>query len=118
MRHPLRFLKPRAPARGFVFPGTPPLPGRLTSVHLDDGGRHGGTEAVARRAARDGQGHRRTADSGQHGRSGEGDLPREIGTRDEKRRAEKGEAGVTRVAKKDEKGEGNLGGHHGTGKSR
>jgi hypothetical protein len=55
---------------------------------------------------------------GQQGRSGEGDLPREIGTRDEKRRAEKGDTGVTRVTKKDEKGEGNLGGHHGTGKPR
>jgi hypothetical protein len=55
---------------------------------------------------------------GQQGRGGEGDLPREIGTRDEKRRAETGEAGVTRVRKADEKGEGGTGGHHGTGKGR
>lgn len=55
---------------------------------------------------------------GHQGRGGEGDLPREIGTRDEKRRAEKGDAGVTRVTKSDEKGEGSLGGYHGKGKGR
>ena len=46
---------------------------------------------------------------GQQGRSGEGDLPREIGTRDEKRRAEDGEAGLTRVRKSDERSGGGGG---------
>jgi hypothetical protein len=40
---------------------------------------------------------------GHQGRGGEGHLPRDIGTRDEKRRAEHGEAGVTRVRKSDER---------------
>jgi hypothetical protein len=40
---------------------------------------------------------------GQQGRDGAGDLPRDIGTRDEKRRAEKGDTGVTRVRKSDER---------------
>jgi hypothetical protein len=40
---------------------------------------------------------------GQQGRSGAGDLPHDIGTRDEKRRAEEGDAGVTRVRKSDER---------------
>lgn len=40
---------------------------------------------------------------GHQGRSGAGDLPREIGTRDEQRQAEDGEAGVTRVRKSDER---------------
>ena len=40
---------------------------------------------------------------GQQGRGGAGDLPRDIGTRDEHRRAEEGEAGVTRVRKSDER---------------
>ncbi len=47
------------------------------------------------------------------GRAG-GELERKVGTRDEKRQAE-GDAGPTRVTKEDEKGEGNLGGLHGTG---
>ncbi|RVV98769.1 hypothetical protein EKE94_07670 [Mesobaculum littorinae] len=51
----------------------------------------------------------------QGGRSG-GELERQVGTRDEAKRAEKGEqAGATRVTKSDEKGQGNLGGLHGTG---
>ena len=49
----------------------------------------------------------------QQGRAG-GNLERKVGTRDERKRAEKGE-GATRVRKSDEKGSGNLGGHHGTG---
>lgn len=49
----------------------------------------------------------------QQGRA-EGELERKVGTRDLKKQAEKG-AGATRVTKSDEKGEGNLGGHHGTG---
>jgi hypothetical protein len=47
------------------------------------------------------------------GRAG-GELERKVGTRDEKRQAE-GDAGLTRVTKEDEEGEGNLGGLHGTG---
>lgn len=51
----------------------------------------------------------------QQGRA-QGNLERKVGTRDELRRADKGEdAGITRVHKSDEKGEGDLGGHHGTG---
>ncbi len=38
---------------------------------------------------------------GHQGHGGAGDLPREIGTRDDGRRAEEGEAGVTRVRKAD-----------------
>ncbi|ASM73376.1 MULTISPECIES: hypothetical protein [Roseobacteraceae] len=49
------------------------------------------------------------------GRSG-GNLERKVGTRDTLKRAKKGDAGATRVRKSDEKGQGNLGGHHGTGK--
>lgn len=49
----------------------------------------------------------------QQGR-GQGELERSVGTRDEARQEEHGE-GVTRVTKADEEGEGNLGGHHGTG---
>lgn len=49
----------------------------------------------------------------QQGRAG-GNLERKVGTRDERKQAEKGE-GATRVRKSDEKGSGNLGGHHGTG---
>jgi len=56
-----------------------------------------------------------TATPGHSGRK-QGNLERDVGTRDEKKRAEKGEAGATRVTKSDEEGEGNLGGHHGTGK--
>lgn len=43
------------------------------------------------------------ATPGQQGREGAGDLPRDIGSRDEQRRAEEGEAGVTRVRKSDER---------------
>ena len=51
----------------------------------------------------------------QGGRAG-GNLERKVGTRDLLKRAEKGDdAGTTRVHKSDEKGQGNLGGHHGTG---
>ncbi len=50
---------------------------------------------------------------GHSGRSG-GELERKVGTRDEERQAG-GDAGPTRVTKEDEKGEGNLGGLHGTG---
>lgn len=49
----------------------------------------------------------------QSGRSG-GELERKVGTRDEERQSE-GDAGPTRVTKEDEKGDGNLGGLHGTG---
>lgn len=51
---------------------------------------------------------------GHQGRSGAGQLPRDIGTRDEKRRAEGGEAGVTRVRKSDER----PGTRPGTGRGR
>ena len=44
----------------------------------------------------------------------QGELERKVGTRDEERQAD-GDAGTTRVTKRDEKGEGNLGGLHGTG---
>ncbi len=54
-----------------------------------------------------------TSTPSQQGRAG-GNLERKVGTRDERKRAEKGE-GATRVRKSDEKGSGNLGGHHGTG---
>lgn len=47
------------------------------------------------------------------GRAG-GGLERKVGTRDERRQADR-DAGVTRATKEDEKGEGNLGGLHGTG---
>lgn len=47
------------------------------------------------------------------GREG-GTLERKVGTRDLLKQAEQG-GGATRVHKADEKGEGNLGGHHGTG---
>ncbi|SFH33039.1 hypothetical protein SAMN04488020_11063 [Palleronia marisminoris] len=49
----------------------------------------------------------------QGGRS-DGNLERNVGTRDEGRQAEHGE-GTTRVTKSDEEGDGNLGGLHGTG---
>jgi hypothetical protein len=49
----------------------------------------------------------------QQGRAA-GNLERKVGTRDELKRALKG-GGATRVTKKDEKGRGDLGGHHGTG---
>lgn len=49
----------------------------------------------------------------QQGRA-QGNLERKVGTRDELRQATEGDV-TTRVHKKDEKGEGDLGGHHGTG---
>lgn len=50
----------------------------------------------------------------EHGRAG-GNLERKVGTRDLLKRATDDRPGATRVQKADEKGEGNLGGHHGTG---
>ncbi|KNG92284.1 hypothetical protein [Pseudaestuariivita atlantica] len=50
----------------------------------------------------------------QQGRA-QGNLERKVGTRDTLKRATQDRPGVTRVRKSDEKGEGNLGGHHGTG---
>ncbi len=50
----------------------------------------------------------------QQGR-GQGNLERDVGTRDALRRATETRPGITRVRKSDEKGQGNLGGHHGTG---
>ncbi len=49
----------------------------------------------------------------QQGRAG-GNLERNVGTRAEEETAKHGE-GITRVTKADEKGQGDLGGHHGTG---
>ncbi|MBF9033659.1 hypothetical protein HKCCE2091_05360 [Rhodobacterales bacterium HKCCE2091] len=49
----------------------------------------------------------------QSGRA-QGVLERKVGTRDEEKQALKGN-GATRVQKSDEKGQGDLGGHHGTG---
>lgn len=53
----------------------------------------------------------------QQGRA-DGNLERQVGTRDSLKRATNKDAGATRVTKSDEKGEGNLGGHHGTGKEK
>jgi hypothetical protein len=50
-----------------------------------------------------------------HSGRAQGNLERKVGTRDEEKRAEMDRPGATRVTKSDEKGEGNLGGHHGTG---
>ncbi|QIE47055.1 hypothetical protein G5B38_16825 [Pseudohalocynthiibacter aestuariivivens] len=50
----------------------------------------------------------------QQGRAG-GNLERDVGTRAALNRAKGDRPGVTRVRKSDEKGQGNLGGHHGTG---
>lgn len=50
----------------------------------------------------------------QQGRA-QGTLERKVGTRDELRRATETSPGITRVRKSDEKGQGGLGGHHGTG---
>lgn len=50
----------------------------------------------------------------QQGREG-GRPAREIATKDEKKRRVDGDTSITRVTKKHEKGQGNLGGHHGTG---
>ncbi|RVT81580.1 hypothetical protein DXV76_20035 [Rhodobacteraceae bacterium CCMM004] len=54
------------------------------------------------------------ATPGQQGRA-QGNLERKVGTRAEEERAVHGE-GITRVTKADEKGQGDLGGHHGTGR--
>ncbi|RKF16503.1 hypothetical protein D6850_02835 [Roseovarius spongiae] len=51
----------------------------------------------------------------QQGRA-DGELERKVGTRDSLKRARQDRPGTTRVHKSDEEGEGNLGGHHGTGK--
>jgi hypothetical protein len=51
----------------------------------------------------------------QQGR-GQGNLERKVGTRDELRQAKEGDV-RTRVHKSDEEGEGDLGGHHGTGEN-
>ncbi|MGR3484224.1 MAG: hypothetical protein ACU0BF_02685 [Paracoccaceae bacterium] len=58
-----------------------------------------------------------TATPGQQGRAG-GELEREVGTQDELKRARDDRAGTTRVTKADEKGQGNLGRHHGMGVDR
>jgi hypothetical protein len=50
----------------------------------------------------------------QQGRA-DGELERKVGTRDLLKRATQDKPGATRVQKSDEKGEGDLGGHHGTG---
>lgn len=55
-----------------------------------------------------------TVDTPNHGGRFDGNLERNVGTRDERRQTEHGE-GTTRVTKSDEEGEGNLGGLHGTG---
>ena len=56
------------------------------------------------------------ADAPSHqGRSG-GDIARRIATKDEEKRRVDGDTSVTRVTKKYEKGQGDLGGLHGTGK--
>ena len=52
---------------------------------------------------------------GQQGRA-QGNLERKVGTRDETRQIEEGDV-KTRVLKSDEKGQGDLGGHHGTGEN-
>ncbi len=49
----------------------------------------------------------------QQGRA-QGNLERKVGTRDELKQDEQG-GGATRVHKSDEKGQGDLGGLHGTG---
>ncbi|PZX13799.1 hypothetical protein LX81_03134 [Palleronia aestuarii] len=54
-----------------------------------------------------------TAAPSHQGRA-EGELERQVGTRDEEKQRVGG-GGATRVTKSDEEGEGNLGGHHGTG---
>ena len=53
----------------------------------------------------------------QQGRA-QGNLERKVGTRDTLKRARQDRPGTTRVRKSDEKGEGNLGGHHGTGEEK
>ena len=65
-------------------------------------------------------GHRETEDfthpedTPRHGGRAQGAIERDVGTRDEEKQ-DVGKGGATRVTKKDEDGEGNLGGHHGTG---
>ncbi|CAM4330325.1 hypothetical protein [Palleronia rufa] len=49
-----------------------------------------------------------------HSGRAQGELERKVGTRAEESAAKQGE-GIERVTKADEEGEGNLGGHHGTG---
>jgi hypothetical protein len=78
-------------------------------------------ERVMAERKRSADGRRETLDyvdevstPGHSGRA-QGNLERKVGTRDEKKRAEQDRPGATRVRKSDEKGEGNLGGHHGTG---
>ena len=51
----------------------------------------------------------------QQGRA-QGNLERKVGTRDELRQVNEGDV-KTRVHKSDETGQGDLGGHHGTGES-
>ena len=51
----------------------------------------------------------------QQGRA-QGNLERKVGTRDELRQAKQGDV-KTRVHKSDEQGQGDLGGHHGTGEN-
>ena len=58
-----------------------------------------------------------TATPSQQGREG-GNLERKVGTRDLLKRAEQDRPGATRVHKSDEKGQGGLGGLHGTGKEK
>ncbi|GGL57639.1 hypothetical protein [Wenxinia marina] len=53
-------------------------------------------------------------DQPHHQGRGQGNLETDVGTRDEQKQSQKG-GGATRVTKEDEEGEGNLGGHHGTG---
>ena len=72
--------------------------------------------------ARSKDGHRETKEylddtetPADQGRAG-GNLERKVGTRDLEKRAKQDRAGATRVTKSDEKGQGDLGGHHGTGK--
>ena len=55
------------------------------------------------------------ATPGQQGRA-QGNLERKVGTRDETRQIEEGDV-KTRVLKSDEKGQGDLGGHHGAGEN-
>lgn len=58
-----------------------------------------------------------TPTPGHQGRAG-GTLERDVGTRDLLKRATQDRPGATRVTKADEKGQGGLGGHHGTEKGR
>lgn len=53
-------------------------------------------------------------DAAAHQGRASGELARKVGTRDESKRGTS-DGGATRVTKSDEKGDGNLGGHHGTG---